>query len=206
MGAIRLRMREVSERDNPLLRWASLKAKAAERRNDDLADSDSAPGALGSEGQFDPTSLPSIDSIAANTDVIAFLRAGVPAELTRAALRRAWTSDPEIRDFIGIAENQWDFNDPNGIPGFGPLAPAERSVDVLAHISNKVDRVSGTLKDLTAVTEPAPSNTDENKFQRHGTASNSPAPLAIAAAAESETEVAVGPIGKTQRHGSALPR
>jgi len=71
------------------------------------------------------TALPAIQSIAANTDIRAFLRAGVPAELTKAALRRAWTADPAIRDFIGIAENQWDFTDPAAIPGFGTLAPGE---------------------------------------------------------------------------------
>jgi hypothetical protein len=32
--------------------------------------------------------------------------------MTVAALRRAWVSDPVIRDFIGIAENQWDFTNP----------------------------------------------------------------------------------------------
>jgi TorA maturation chaperone TorD len=30
-------------------------------------------------------------------------------------------TDPAIRDFIGIAESQWDFNDPTAMPGFGPL-------------------------------------------------------------------------------------
>ena len=52
----------------------------------------------------------------------------MPAELTRAALRRAWVSDPAIRDFIGIAENQWDFNDPEAIPGFVSLPERIRRV------------------------------------------------------------------------------
>jgi hypothetical protein len=70
---------------------------------------------------FDPASLPSVDAITFDTDIRPFLQGRVPAALTRAALRQAWTSDPAIRDFIGIAENQWDFNDPGAIPGFGPL-------------------------------------------------------------------------------------
>jgi hypothetical protein len=53
---------------------------------------------------FDMASLPSIDAIAVDTDVRRFLHSGVPAELTRAALRRAWMSEPAIRDFVGIAE------------------------------------------------------------------------------------------------------
>ena len=49
----------------------------------------------------------------------------MPAGLTRAALRRAWAADPAIRDFIGLSENSWDFTAPGGVPGFGPLDPAE---------------------------------------------------------------------------------
>src|SRR5262245_36505487 len=73
------------------------------------------------EPAFDPATLPSIESIDAATDIRAFLQKGVPAELTKAALRRVWTTDPAIRDFIEIAENQWDFTDPSSIPGFGTL-------------------------------------------------------------------------------------
>src|SRR6201999_2325152 len=87
-----------------------------------------------SDEPFDLASLPSIESIAANTDIAAFLRAGVPAELTRAALRKAWTSDPAIRDFIGIAENQWDFNDPHAMPGFGPLRATDQIPALLCRV------------------------------------------------------------------------
>lgn len=72
--------------------------------------------------EFDPASLPPIETINAASDVRAFLARGVPAELTRAALRRAWATDPAIHDFIEIAENQWDFNRPDGVPGFGSSA------------------------------------------------------------------------------------
>ncbi|HWW34695.1 MAG TPA: DUF3306 domain-containing protein [Xanthobacteraceae bacterium] len=70
---------------------------------------------------FDPTSLPPIEAIGAGSDIRPFLAAGVPADLTRAALRRAWSADPAIRDFIGLSENSWDFNAPGGVPGFGSL-------------------------------------------------------------------------------------
>jgi uncharacterized protein DUF3306 len=70
---------------------------------------------------FDPTSLPPIESVAAVSDVRAFLAPGVPVELSRAALRRAWMTDPAIRDFVGLAENQWDFTKPEAVPGFGTL-------------------------------------------------------------------------------------
>jgi hypothetical protein len=70
---------------------------------------------------FDLTKLPPIESITAESDIRAFLAPGVPLELTRAALRRAWAADPKIRDFIGLSENAWDFNAPDAITGFGPL-------------------------------------------------------------------------------------
>ena len=74
---------------------------------------------------FDLASLPPLHSITAGTDIRSFLASNVPLDLTKAALRRAWVTDPAIRDFIGIAENQWDFNDPTAIPGFGPLGATD---------------------------------------------------------------------------------
>src|SRR5258705_5086667 len=70
---------------------------------------------------FDLAGLPPLQSITAGTDIRSFLGSSVPVELTKAALRRAWVTDPAIRDFIGIAESQWDFNDATAMPGFGPL-------------------------------------------------------------------------------------
>ena len=56
----------------------------------------------------------------------------MPDELRLAALRRAWTEDPAIRDFKGPQENDWNFNDPNGVPGFGELGP---EVDVKRRVA-----------------------------------------------------------------------
>ena len=70
---------------------------------------------------FDAASLPPIESITAETDIRGFLASGVPSELTRAALRRAWACDPKIRNFVGLAEYDWDFNAPDSMAGFGPL-------------------------------------------------------------------------------------
>jgi Protein of unknown function (DUF3306) len=92
--------------------------------------------------EFDIASLPPIESINALTDVTAFLRAGVPAELTRAALRRVWTADPAVRDFVGLAENAWDFTDPSAIPGFGPLESSEDVRRMVASIMEKVEEVA----------------------------------------------------------------
>jgi uncharacterized protein DUF3306 len=79
----------------------------------------------------DLSNLPPIESIDAATDIAAFLRKGIPQELSRAALRRAWTADPAIRDFVGLAESAWDFNDPKAMAGFGPLDYSVEQVDAL---------------------------------------------------------------------------
>lgn len=30
-------------------------------------------------------------------------------------------ADPDIRNHVGLAENNWDFSAPGGVPGFGPM-------------------------------------------------------------------------------------
>jgi hypothetical protein len=200
----------MSERESPLLRWARLKQAAKAEEEIDAASAGSEAMAR-PEAPFDPASLPSIESIAADTDIIGFLRAGVPAELTRAALRRAWTSDPAIRDFIGIAENQWDFNDPNAIAGFGPLVPTESGVDILAQISRRFEWQPRTLEDLAATEPTIASNANANASDRKLVIDNPPlaspgaAPNEMLAPAEGENTPTVSETRKTRRHGSALP-
>jgi len=94
-----------------------------------------------SEPEIDLSKLPSIDSITAATDITEFLRKGIPAELSRAALRRAWSADPTIRDFVGLAENAWDFTDPNAIPGFGAMQGTPEQIGAM------VERVIGGMRD-----------------------------------------------------------
>ena len=130
----------MSEQEKFLERWSRRKRQADEE-SARAGEQDAAPDTRDAEGgaapaptkpsvpvaepPFDPASLPPLESIVANSDIRAFLRPGVPAGLTRAALRRAWSADPAIRDFIGLSENSWDFTAPDGVPGFGPLDPAE---------------------------------------------------------------------------------
>ncbi|WBV43383.1 DUF3306 domain-containing protein [Pseudoroseomonas cervicalis] len=67
---------------------------------------------------FDLASLPSLESLTAQSDFTAFLRPQVPWALRQAALRRMWSLDIGIRDFVGPADYAWDFNAPDGVPGF----------------------------------------------------------------------------------------
>ena len=62
---------------------------------------------------IDPATLPPIESLGADSDYTVFLRKGVPEALRIAALRKAWASDPFIRDFRSPAiDYGWDFTTP----------------------------------------------------------------------------------------------
>jgi hypothetical protein len=111
------------------------------------------------EPVFDPATLPPIHSITAVSDISAFLQQGVPAELARAALRRVWTADPAIRDFVGLAENAWDFTDPHAMPGFGPL---ESSDEVRRMIADLVDRIGQAATPHVPEAEAAPAQISQN--------------------------------------------
>ncbi|MCK1735630.1 DUF3306 domain-containing protein [Bradyrhizobium sp. 138] len=168
------------------------------------------------ESEIDLSSLPSIDEIDAATDITAFLSKGIPQELGRAALRRAWAADPAIRDFIGLAENAWDFNDPTAMPGFGPLDCSSEELAAL------VDRIVGGVREVVqslpdALTETADSSDSSAQFHQAGAT-----PPSEIAEPPGETEhpaipVAMQPIVgerfadlaepvRPRTHGGALPR
>jgi len=104
-----------------MARWLRLKKKV------EKAEMPAAPAA-----PFDPANLPPIESLTSESDMSVFLQSGVPTDLVRAALHSAWRVDPAIRDFVGIAESQWDFNDPAAMPGFGPLDPIDEAQSLVS--------------------------------------------------------------------------
>jgi hypothetical protein len=90
------------------------------------------------EPAFDLESLPPIESITAATDIRPFLAPGVPVEVTRAALRRAWSADPRIRDFVGLADYDWDYHTPGSAAGFGPLEMTDELRRMVARILGEI--------------------------------------------------------------------
>jgi hypothetical protein len=90
------------------------------------------------EPPFDLKNLPSIESITAATDIRPFLAPGVPADIARAALRRAWSSDPRIRDFVGLADYDWDYHTPGSAAGFGPLEMTDELRRMVARIMGDI--------------------------------------------------------------------
>jgi hypothetical protein len=178
----------------------------------------------------DIAALPPIDSIEAASDIRAFLQTGVPDDLTRAALRRAWVADPAIRDFVGLAENAWDFTAPDGVPGFGPLAPADIA-RLAAHVFGPSDGQGAAASPQPMQAEVDPSQVDpaSGKNESHNQTVDLPQrsldgdPLIAASAtlrsqgsggdvAPQNTSVAgepqsgAAPQRKPRLHGSALPK
>ena len=144
----------MTEPENFLARWSRRKRVAEEPPADAVPPDSPEPieGKKAADGThlgaanetatppFDPASLPSIDSIGAQTDITAFLKPGVPGDLRLAALRRAWVTDPAIRDFKGLAENDWDFTVPNSTMGFGEIDPGLDIKKMLADVFGETPR------------------------------------------------------------------
>ena len=170
---------------------------------------------------LDPASLPPIELIGAGADVRPFLAAGVPADLARAALRRAWSADPAIRDFVGLSENSWDFNAPGGVPGFGSLT-AEDAHRLLARMMGEKEALhsahpaaSSLSDDQAAVPaaepgQPTPGSVaDQMKLARntdvdHGKSIPRAPKSSIAVQHEKGEREALSPLPR-RRHGGALP-
>lgn len=207
-----------------LKRWSRRKeeAKAAAQappspaaETSDMASTDSTETAP--EPDTDLSKLPPIDSITAATDITEFLRKGIPAELSRAALRRAWAADPAIRDFVGLAENAWDFTDPNAIPGFGVLQTTPEQLDAM------VQRVMGGARETAeklaselpqkeeaqpqSDREPGVSASTDTPATAVGTASPPDRQVELAAAAQPDASDEDGDVMPVRRrtHGGALP-
>lgn len=65
-------------------------------------------------------------------DVTAWLGRSIPEGWREIALRRMWSADISIRDFVGPADYAWDWNTPGGAPGWGPMRAADDIVRLLA--------------------------------------------------------------------------
>jgi hypothetical protein len=223
-----------------LHRWSQRKRAAENRAHDDAdlspedkkTDTNAAAQSDANQPAFDPATLPPIESITATSDVRAFLAPGVPEELTRAALRCVWRTDPTIRDFIGIAENQWDFTKPDGVPGFGSLdltpelrrmvasliGDAPRPATQRQENTGRVEqtaKIAEPLRPPARTLAPAEDDTAERSSARTG------APYAGAAAElvrvmsqegnndsfkKSIGNSDVGPRSLPRKHGGAVPK
>jgi hypothetical protein len=206
--------------DKFLKRWSRRKQEARanaalpEAALRDDVQSAPPPAIKDEEFEFDLSSLPPIDSITSATDIKAFLRGGIPQELTRAALRRAWNADPAIREFVGLAENAWDFNDPTAMPGFGPLDCSEAELAALVdRIVGGLGKAAQSLRDLSVEPEDSSRELFQEKEPAAVTDAADPpiatelasAPVAAQPAVAEDAKYEADPVRRCRTHGGALP-
>jgi Protein of unknown function (DUF3306) len=216
----------MSDPENFISRWSRRKHEAAtedgqQKRTDageahvpasDEQTKADARESAASPPEFDISSLPPIESIGAGTDITAFMRPGVPAAMRHAALRRVWSADPAIRDFMGPTENYWDAAGPDGIPGFGDLDPnldVQRLVSELFGEAPRQDASSESGTDRVADSSMPPI--------RDARAAATPQQVALApaasvpqrsenAAAQTEPSEPAPEKKISRRHGGAIPK
>ena len=159
---------------------------------------------------FDPATLPKVEDLTAQSDITAFLRKGVPEELKRLALRRVWALDPQIRDFIEVAENQYDWNAVDGVPGFGALP---EGTDLQALLAQATGQVREIVTPDAAALEVSAASVPVQGVTPTVSPSNSEVSLAAAGERDSTSEEAESPAAAAEppirparrRHGGALP-
>jgi Protein of unknown function (DUF3306) len=176
-----------NDRDNEpfLSRWSRQKQQQVQKAKTPpvAAKSDEA------EPELDLSKLTKVEDLTAESDITQFLQKGVPDALQKLALRKMWSLDPAIRDFVEVAENQWDFNVPGGIHGlFEEVAEgtdvriwmAQATQSVFGDDAKKpvVDSDSREVADV-AVEEAADS---EHVATQHGVATVPAISVTIAAA------------------------
>jgi len=212
----------MSDNEGFLARWFRRKrivaARGRERPMPEALKESAQPitGAADSKPETDPivdlANLPPIDSIEAGSDISAFLAPGVPADLMRAALRRAWSADPAIRDFIGLSENSWDFTAPDGVPGFGSVTAED--------VRRLLAQLAGDPKTATGSPAPEPFPDDQGLAPHRSAPSNAKEEPDCGAASvaldhrENAGDIALqhefeegecSPPLQRRRYGSALP-
>jgi hypothetical protein len=154
------------------------------------------------ETEFDISTLPPLESITAQSDIRVFLQAGVPSALRHAALRRVWSADPAIRDFVGLSENSWDFNAPDTLPGFGSLSADEIRKAAERFFGPLVDENADKTRPASAETARAETSAEDQEMTVASTTTKDDEVAALHQEDAGPPEIA--PAAK-RRHGGALP-
>lgn len=204
-------------------RWSRRKREAdvADGRKQQQAPASQA-AAVDDTPEIDPATLPKIEEMTADSDFSVFLKKGVPELLKRQALRHAWSIDPAIRDFVEVAENQYNFNLPDGVPGFGELPAGTDIQALLAQAIGerpKIEAVADGERDAAAHNGIATSCSDEVPAIDTPPPPQAPQPAAHADTKENPDADAADtaslpatpqhdepqPASARRRHGGALP-
>lgn len=95
---------------------------------------------------------PPAESIALE-DITAWLSRPLPEGWREAALRRLWSADSGIRDFVGPADYAWDWNTPGGAPGWTPMRVAD---DIARLLSRAIGEPLPVNKAMVVAEETGP--------------------------------------------------
>lgn len=195
-----------------------------------LADGKGAPSPAGApaEPPLDLSKLPEVDDLTIESDIAAFMDKRVPAALRNAALGRMWSLDPTIRDFIEVAENQWNWNVPGGAPFYELIEPRSAGSTIFADASSSIARSLDAPADPQEAVALSTARTDEESFPTHDISCPDDAAPPVEAARLSEelpehipvvSEPSLSSVGDAasqhdgrdsastarRRHGTALP-
>ena len=149
----------------------------------------------GDEAPVDPATLPPLESLGADSDYRMFLKKGVPEALRIAALRKAWMTDPFIRDFRGPAEYALDYTTSEF-----DLRPT----DDVAKMLDSIFPPKAPTPEAVAPDAPAPPKATEPPVA--DPASNLPQTQAVAVPAQpAPAATPAQPEPPRRKHGGALP-
>lgn len=128
--------------DGFLGRWSRRKRAAAEQAAPPVAPQPAPKAApepaLPREAEPEMVEPPSLDLVDKDFDLAHWLKQNVPESWKRAALRRAWESDPAISGYLDPARDYaLDWNTPGGAPGYGPLSASDNVEEMIANIFGK---------------------------------------------------------------------
>lgn len=105
--------------------------------------------------------LPPVESLTAESDFTPFLRAGVPEDLHRQALRKLWTSDPVFANDDGLKDYAGDYT--GLFKGVGVVKTAYRVGKGFLDAAEEAVERAGEEAAGTAAAAPAAAMNDESK-------------------------------------------
>ena len=101
-----------SQRKAAARRGAALEEKTDDRRTEEAAlqPPAEAADAQAVSAEQEPTALPSVEELTAESDYTVFLADNVPESIKRAALAKLWRSDPVFANLDGLNDYDEDYN------------------------------------------------------------------------------------------------
>ena len=133
---------------------------------------------------------------------------GTTRDVTREAVYEP--SDPAIRDFRGLQENDWDFNAPDSIPGFGTFKSDVEIRELAARVFGTHNEASEPIPQVAPADRPTEPAGEEaaaalDKVQVAEAMPGAAMSDDASAAAAQQSDDSPEPVVTARKHGGALP-